>query len=143
MFDSYLNHPEATSTAFDDDGYYLTGDVMHTDNQGNYFIHDRKKELIKVNGFPVAPAEIEGVLIQIPGVLDAGVHSIPDQLSGEVPVAHVVLDQGVGAQLANIASIKDTLKVMLAEYKMPKVFVLQDDIPKAASGKILRNKLKY
>ncbi|CAI5988610.1 unnamed protein product, partial [Closterium sp. NIES-65] len=95
----YLNNPEATAATITPDGWLRTGDVAYVDKMGEIFVVDRVKELIKVKGFQVPPAELEGLLIAHPDIADAAVVPAPSEESGEVPVAFVVLSQG-GAKLA-------------------------------------------
>ncbi len=133
----YLNNPEATARTIDAEGWLHTGDIACFDAQGQLFIRDRLKELIKVKGFQVAPAEVEAVLQTYKGVLDAAVIGVQDDEAGEVPMAFVVLSEGV--QVADIASF---LARELSHYKQPKQIEVIDAIPKSASGKILRRLLK-
>ena len=93
----YLNNPNATKSSMSDDGYFKTGDIGHQDAQGNVFITDRIKELIKYKGFQVAPAELEGKLMGHPKIDDAAVVGVyVDELATEVPRAYVVLKPGLG-----------------------------------------------
>lgn len=133
----YLNNPEATARSIDRDGFLHTGDIAAFDAQGQLFIRDRLKELIKVKGFQVAPAEVEAVLQSFQGVLDAAVIGVPDDDAGEVPIAFVVLAEGVG-----VASIAAFLAKELSHYKQPKRIEVINAVPKSASGKILRRVLK-
>jgi 4-coumarate--CoA ligase len=103
------------------------------------FIHDRLKELIKVKGFQVAPAELEAELQTCPGVADAAVVGKPDDEAGEVPVAFVVRASGSEVSGDEIAAY---LAERLAHYKQPRGVHFVDAIPKSASGKILRRVLK-
>ena len=92
----YLNNPDATRSSITDDGYFKTGDIGHQDAQGNVFVTDRVKELIKYNGFQVAPAELEGKLMGHPKVDDAAVIGVyVDELATEVPRAYVVPKPGL------------------------------------------------
>ncbi|CAI5531581.1 unnamed protein product [Closterium sp. Naga37s-1] len=93
----YLNNPEATAATITPDGWLRTGDVAYLDKMGEIFVVDRVKELIKVKGFQVPPAELEGLLIAHPDIADAAVVPAPSEESGEVPVAFVVL-LSVGAR---------------------------------------------
>lgn len=86
----YVNDEEATRRTIDADGWLHTGDIGYYNNEGELFIVDRLKELIKYNGFQVPPAEIEGVLLQHPSIADAGVVGKPDEKAGELPLAFVV-----------------------------------------------------
>ena len=133
----YLNNPQATARMIDAEGWLHTGDIACFDSSGQLFIRDRLKELIKVKGFQVAPAEVEAVLQAYPGVLDAAVIGVPDDEAGEAPMAFVVVAEGVA-----IDDIAGFLRQQLASYKQPKRIEILDTIPKSASGKILRRVLK-
>ena len=133
----YLNNPESTAQTIDAEGWLHTGDIACFDAAGQLFIRDRLKELIKVKGFQVAPAEVEAVLQGFDGVLDAAVIGVLDDDAGEVPMAFVVLAAGV-----EVAAVAAYLAVELSSYKQPKHIEVIDVIPKSASGKILRRVLK-
>ncbi len=126
----------ATADAFAD-GWYRTGDVGRIDAEGWLRITDRSKEMIKVRGFQVAPAEIEAVLHGHPAVEDCAVFGVPDAADGEAIVAAV---KGTGAVDADelIALVADRL----ASYKRPKQVIFVDEIPRLPSGKVLRRVLK-
>jgi len=87
----YLNNPEATEEAIDSEGWFHTGDIGYADEEGYFYIVDRIKELIKCDGYQVAPAELEAVLLTHPAIADAAVIPSPHRSSGEVPKAFVVL----------------------------------------------------
>ena len=134
----YLNRPDATS-AMIQDGWLRTGDLGVVDVDGYLFIRDRLKELIKVKGFQVAPAEVEAQLLRLSGVADAAVIGVPDDEAGERPMAFVVRQPGSeGIE----EEITQTLRAHLASYKVPRRIVFIDAIPKSASGKILRRVLR-
>lgn len=132
----YLNNPEATAATVDSEGWLHTGDIARVDADGYFSIIDRVKELIKVKGYQVPPAELEAVLIGHPSVTDAAVIPVPDEASGEVPKAFVVLSQPIDA---------DALMAYVAErvspYKRIRQVEVVDAIPKSTSGKILRRVL--
>lgn len=132
----YHNRPEATAATLTTDGWLMTGDLAEVDAEGWVFIRDRLKELIKVKGFQVAPAEVEAALLTSPMVKDAAVRGVPDDEAGEVPVAFVVAAEG-----AEEAAIRAHLAGQLAHYKLPKRITFIEAIPKSASGKILRRML--
>jgi acyl-CoA synthetase (AMP-forming)/AMP-acid ligase II len=127
---------EANADAFDD-GWYRTGDVGNVDADGWIRITDRLKEMIKVRGFQVAPAEIETVLHGHPGVLDCAVFGVPDEANGEAVVAAVTVRGTV---------IADELSALVAErlagYKRLSRVVFVPEIPRLPSGKVLRRVLK-
>ena len=133
----YLNNPEATARTIDAEGWLHTGDIASFDADGQLFIKDRLKELIKVKGFQVAPAEVEALLQTHPSVLDAAVIGVPDDEAGEVPLAFVVGKPG-----ADALEILAFLRAHLSSYKIPRRVEFIDAIPKSASGKILRRVLK-
>jgi len=132
----YLNAPEATAAMLDREGWLHTGDLGTIDEQGYVFIVDRVKELIKYKGLQVAPAELEAVLLSHPAVSDAAVVRAADPEAGEVPKAFVVASSPVAPE---------ELMAFVAERVAPHKKVRQvefiDEIPKAASGKILRRVL--
>ena len=121
------------------DGWYHTGDVGYLEPGGWVHVTDRLKEMIKVNGFQVAPAEIEAVLLEHPSVLDCAVFGIADERAGEVPVAAVRLDPGRsvdGEELQQL--VADTL----ATYKQLRHVIVVDAVPRSPSGKALRRSLR-
>jgi 4-coumarate--CoA ligase len=134
----YLNRPEATA-AMIRDGWLRTGDLGVMDADGYLTIRDRLKELIKVKGFQVAPAEVEAELLRLPGVADCAVIGVPDDEAGERPLAFVVRQPG--SDLAAEAILRG-LGAQLASYKLPARVKFVDTIPKSASGKILRRVLR-
>jgi acyl-CoA synthetase (AMP-forming)/AMP-acid ligase II len=129
----YLNNREATAQTIDDDGWLHTGDIGHADAEGYFTIVDRLKELIKYKGYQVPPAELEAVLLSHPAVADAAVIPKADEEAGEVPKAFVVVKTEVTAE---------AVMVFVAERVAPHKKIRQvefiDEIPKSASGKILR-----
>jgi long-chain acyl-CoA synthetase len=133
----YWNAPDATAAALRN-GWLYTGDIGRLDAQGYLTITDRKKEMIKYKGFGIAPAEIEALLFEHPGVADCAVIGKPDPEAGEVPKAFVVLkDKTVTAD-----ALLGWARGRLAGYKTLHEIALVDAIPKTASGKILRRVLK-
>ncbi|KAJ2301937.1 hypothetical protein IWW55_003670 [Coemansia sp. RSA 2706] len=146
----YVNNREETQAAIDSDGFLHTGDVGHIDEHQHVFITDRKKELIKFNGFQVAPAELEGLLLQHPRVRDCAVVGVFDEeRQTEVPKAFLVLTAdggGNGSEEQARAvgqSVVKWLNGQVAYYKQLRGgFAVLDAIPKSASGKILRRMLK-
>ena len=135
----YLNNPEATAATIDHDRWLHTGDVAEIDLDGQMRIVDRVKELIKVKGFQVAPAELEALILTHPAVADVAVIGIPDDASGELPKAFVVLKDG---QEASGSDISDFVAGHVATYKRLAVVDFVEAIPKSASGKILRRLLR-
>jgi long-chain acyl-CoA synthetase len=129
---------EATGEAFSD-GWHRTGDVGWLEPEGWVHLTDRSKEMIKVNGFQVAPAEVEAVLHGHPAVLDCAVFGIADERAGEVPVAAVQLDAGMGVADGELQRL---VADSLATYKQLRHVVVVDAIPRLPSGKVLRRTLR-
>lgn len=132
----YLNNLEATARTIDDDGWLHTGDIGYADEDGHFYIVDRMKELIKYKGFQVAPAELEGVLLSHPNIADAAVIPCADDEAGEVPKAFVVLNGE-----ATAAEIMEFVAERLAPHKKIRFVEFIKQIPRSASGKILRRVL--
>jgi 4-coumarate--CoA ligase len=146
----YLNDPKATQETFID-GWLRTGDEVRLDQDTNVFVVDRLKEIIKVKGFQVAPAELEGHLLDHPDVADSCVVGVPDDFSGEVPLAFVVLKdearQRVNISPSEMKLVKESIlkhvEVAKSKYKwLSGGVVFTDTIPKSPSGKILRRLLR-
>ncbi|KAK5157614.1 hypothetical protein LTR04_005400 [Oleoguttula sp. CCFEE 6159] len=144
IFRGYLNNPEGTKNALTEDGYFKTGDVGYQDKDGNFYITDRVKELIKYKGFQVPPAELEGLLSSHPKINDCAVIGIynKDQAT-EVPRAYVVPSPGVEGGKGTEKEIVDWMAAKVASHKRLRGGVrFVDEIPKSVSGKILRRVLK-
>lgn len=136
----YLNNEEATKATIDADGWLKTGDIGYFDEDLDFFVTDRLKELIKVKGFQVAPAELEALLRAHPDVEEAAVVGIPDERCGEVPIAFVVPRKD---KKPCQEDIQNFVKANASEHKELKGGVkFIDSIPRNPSGKILRTKLK-
>ena len=135
----YLNNPEATANCIDADGWFHTGDIGHVDDEGHFYIVDRLKEFIKYKGFQVPPAELEALLLTHPAVADAAVIPVSDDEAGELPKAFVVLKPG---EDADAEGIKAFVANQVATYKQVRLLEFVDEIPKSASGKILRRLLR-
>ena len=132
----YLNNPEATANTVDADGWLHTGDIGIADDDGYLTVVDRLKELIKVKGFQVAPAELESLLLKHPKIADVAVIPVPDEHCGEVPKAIVVKREALTAD-----EVIAYLQPKVAHYKCCKHVEFVDAIPKSPSGKILRRVL--
>jgi long-chain acyl-CoA synthetase len=137
VMQGYWKAPDATAAALRD-GWLYTGDIGYVDENGYTFIQDRKKEMIKYKGFGIAPAEIEALLFEHPGIADAAVIGKPDPEAGEIPKAFVVRRDVALTGEAIVAWAKGRL----AGYKTLHEVEFVDAIPKTASGKILRRVLK-
>ena len=134
----YLNKPDATAATLQD-GWLRTGDLGSIDADGYLFIVDRVKELIKVKGFQVPPAELEALLVTHPGVADAAVIGLPDDEAGEVPVAFVVRAPGADPSPEDIEAF---VAGHVASYKRLRRVDFVEAIPRSPSGKILRRALR-
>jgi acyl-CoA synthetase (AMP-forming)/AMP-acid ligase II len=132
----YLNRPDATAETLDPEGWLHTGDLGYADEDGYFYVVDRAKELIKYKGLQVAPAELEAVLLAHPAVADAAVIPVPDEEAGEVPKAYVVL-KGRAAPEEILAFVAGRV----APFKKVRRLEVVEQIPKSASGKILRRVL--
>ena len=127
----------AYSSAFSADGWFRTGDVARIDPDGRLWIIDRIKDMIKVSGFQVAPAEVELALREHPGVHDAGVVGHPDDRVGEVPIAYVVADPELTA-----AQLESWVQTRLASYKRPHRYHFVGRLPRTTAGKLRRAELR-
>ena len=138
VFKGYLNNPEKTQESFTKDGYFITGDIGYFDKDGYLFISGRNKDLIISGGFNVYPKEIEDVINQHKSVIESAVFGIKDNDLGEVPIAAVVM-------INDKTEIKD-LSVYVAnnlvKYKIPKNYVVLNELPKNIMGKVQKNILK-
>jgi long-chain acyl-CoA synthetase len=133
----YWHHPEATAEAIRD-GWFFTGDIGRVDDDGYFYIVDRKKELIIRGGFNVYPREIEEVIYEHPAVREAAVIGLPHAELGEEIGAAVVLKPG---STATEAEIRDHVKANVAAYKYPRHVWFLDELPKGATGKILKREI--
>jgi acyl-CoA synthetase (AMP-forming)/AMP-acid ligase II len=137
----YHNNPEATANTISPDGWLRTGDIGYYNDQKEFFIVDRIKELIKVQGYQVPPAELEGLLRTHPALLDAAVIGVPNDRTGEAPLAYVVLNPDRPA--VSEADVKAFVAERVAPYKQISAGVrFVKSLPKSAAGKILRRVLK-
>jgi long-chain acyl-CoA synthetase len=134
----YWNQPEETAKVLRD-GWLYTGDVGYRDADGYYYITDRKKDMLLVNGNNVYPREIEEVICQFPGVKEAAVIGVPDARKGEQPVAFVVAAEG---QTVDEKALFQFVRGKLADYKVPKRVVFVSALPRNAMGKILKTALR-
>ena len=134
----YYNNAQATADTLTDDGWLHTGDIVRMDSDGYVFVLDRKKELIKYKGFQVPPAELEGILLEHPGIADAAVIGKLDLESGEIPKAFVV--RSAGSQVSD-DDVMDFVADKVATFKRIREVEFIDAIPKNPAGKILRRVL--
>jgi long-chain acyl-CoA synthetase len=135
----YWKQPAATSQVMRD-GWLLTGDVGHFDHDGYFYITDRKKDMLLVNGINVYPREIEEVIYQFPGVKEAAVIGIPDERRGEQPLAYVAMNPE-GSDL-NERALLQYLRQRLADYKVPRRVIAMPALPRNSTGKILKIALR-
>ncbi|WP_202841891.1 long-chain fatty acid--CoA ligase [Luteimonas saliphila] len=134
----YWNRPEETAAAIDADGWLHTGDMAKMDEQGFFYIVDRKKDMILVSGFNVYPNEIEDVVAMMPGVLEVAAVGVPDDKSGEaVKLVIVRKDPAL-----TVEQVKAHARENLTGYKQPKFVEFRDELPKTNVGKILRRALR-
>jgi long-chain acyl-CoA synthetase len=137
----YWKEPEATAAVLRD-GWYWSGDIVTRDGEGFYRVVDRRKEMIKDKGFPVAPAEVEAVLLEHPAVRECGVVGRPDAAAGEIPVAFIALREGFTTGKKMEEELCAFVADRLTHYKQPREVHFVEVVPKTASGKILRRELR-
>ena len=133
----YLGRPDATAEMVDADGWVHTGDLGRVDGDGNVFVVDRLKELIKVNALQVAPAELEALLATHPAVADCAVVGRPDERRGEVPVAIVVARGEVDGE-----ELMAWMNERVAPHKRLHDVRFADALPRTPAGKLLRRALR-
>jgi fatty-acyl-CoA synthase len=139
MFSGYFNNPEATVEAIDDEGWFYTGDLARMDEDGFYYIVDRKKDMFISGGENVYPVEIEKVLYEHPAVAQCAVIGVPDEKWGEVGKAFVMLKPNATATAEELIEF---LRRRLARYKVPKSVEFMESLPLSSAGKILKRELK-
>jgi long-chain acyl-CoA synthetase len=137
----YWNDPQATAAVLRD-GWYWSGDIVTRDADDFYFVVDRRKEMIKYKGFPVAPAEVEALLLEHPAVRDCGVVGRADACAGEIPVAFIVLREGSLASSKLEKDLCGFVAERLTAYKQPRQIHFVNALPRTPSGKILRRELR-
>jgi long-chain acyl-CoA synthetase len=138
VMQGYWNKADETEATLLD-GWLRTGDIATMDEEGYFYIVDRKKDLILSSGFNVYPREVEEVLHQHPKVQEAAVIGIPDGIRGEKIAAYLMLIPG---ETATAAEIRSFCRERLAPYKQPRKVVFRDDLPKSMAGKVLRRQLR-
>jgi 4-coumarate--CoA ligase len=117
IYNSYLNNPQANKEVWYDGGWVRTGDEIILRKNGNVYIVDRLKEILKVKGFQVAPAELEGYLLDHEAIADAGVVGIPDDFAGELPAAFVQLQVEAARKIKGDAKAEEDLKRDIAKVR--------------------------
>ncbi|GFP90400.1 4-coumarate--coa ligase-like 1 [Phtheirospermum japonicum] len=135
----YYKNEYETNLTIDKDGWLHTGDIGYIDDDGDVFLVDRIKELIKYKGFQVAPAELEAILLTHPSVEDAAVVGLPDEEAGEIPGACVVINKKAKESEEDILNYVSS---NVASYKKLRLLQFVDAIPKSPSGKIMRRFIK-
>jgi long-chain acyl-CoA synthetase len=134
----YWNRPEETAKVLRD-GWFSTGDISIMDEDGYFYILDRKKDMILAGGYNVYPREVEEVLFEHPAVCEAAVIGIPDTYRGETVKAFIVLKQGRTTTQEELDSF---CREKLASYKVPRFYEFRDTLPKSTVGKVLRRELQ-
>jgi long-chain acyl-CoA synthetase len=135
----YWNRPDANREAITEDGWFRTGDMAKMDEDGYFFIVDRKKDLIIRGGYNVYPREIEEVLYEHPAVQEAAVIGVPHDELGEEVGAAVVLKEG---ESVDEDELKSYVKEQVAAYKYPRKVWFTDELPKGPTGKILKREIE-
>jgi long-chain acyl-CoA synthetase len=138
VMEGYWQNPEETEKVMLPGGWFRTGDVGRMDENGFFYIEDRKKDMILVSGFNVYPNEIEGVAVEMEGVLEAAAIGIADEKSGEVVKLYVVRNNPSVTEEDVLRFCRDNL----TGYKIPKQIEFRDELPKTNVGKILRRALR-
>jgi long-chain acyl-CoA synthetase len=138
VMQGYWNQPAETAKVMRD-GWLLTGDIGYRDKDGYFFITDRKKDMLLVNGINVYPREIEEILHQFPGVKEAAVIGKPDARRGEQPIAFVAANDGVSLEEK---AVQQFVRTKLADYKVPRKVLIVPALPRNATGKILKTALR-
>ena len=133
----YWKRPEATAEALKE-GWLITGDIGYRDQDGYFYVTDRKKDMLIVNGINVYPREIEEQLYRLEGILEAAVVGIPDRRKGETPAGFVVLAENTSLSTERIIEF---LRQQLADYKVPRTIRFMDKLPRTPTGKILKREL--
>ncbi len=142
IMQGYWNREEETKAIFTEDGWMRTGDLGRMDQDGFFYVAERKKDMIIASGFNVYPREVEEVLFEHPAVAEAAVVGIPDEYRGETVAAFVVLKAG---QVTSEDLKRDILaycKQRLTPYKVPKILEFRESLPKSLIGKVLRRELR-
>jgi long-chain acyl-CoA synthetase len=136
----YWRRPDATAAAVSADGWFHTGDLGRVDEDGYFYVVDRKKDMIIRGGFNVYPRELEEILYEHPAVREAAVIGVPHDELGEEVAAVVALRAGVAAPTEQ--ELREFVKEQAAAYKYPRLVWFVDELPKTATGKILKREIR-
>jgi long-chain acyl-CoA synthetase len=136
--EGYWQNPDETAKVMLPGGWFRTGDIGRMDENGFFYIEDRKKDMILVSGFNVYPNEIEGIVVEMDGILEAAAIGVPNEHSGEVVKLFVVRNDPNVTE----SDVEAYCRENLAGYKIPKEIEFRDDLPKTNVGKILRRALR-
>jgi acyl-CoA synthetase (AMP-forming)/AMP-acid ligase II len=139
LFKEYYNRPDETAKAFDADGWFHSTDLAYADDNGNLFMTGRKSEMFKTGGENVFPREIEEVLESHPAVLFSAVIAAPDEMFQEVGWAYIMQKPG---QTVGEDELRDLCKSKLANFKVPKKYIVRGELPLLATGKVNKVMLK-
>ncbi|WP_309084585.1 class I adenylate-forming enzyme family protein [Chelativorans sp.] len=142
IFLEYFGDADATRNAFEEDGFFRSGDRVRLNEDGTITFVDRIKDVIKVGGEGVAASEIEAVIQAVPGVAEVAVVAGPDPLRSEVPVAFVVRHSKDGSEGQLRAEIEEACKLTLARFKVPRRIIFIDQLPRVGFGKVSKAKLR-
>ena len=137
VMQGYWQRPDETARSLSD-GWLATGDIAQMDDEGYLEIVDRKKDMILVSGFNVYPNEVEATIAEHPGVIDTAVVGVPDDETGEIVVAFVTKKD----QALTEDEVRQHCRKTLTAYKVPRIVVFRDDLPKTNVGKVLRKDLR-
>ena len=140
LFRGYYRDPEKTAECWHD-GLYHTGDTAWRDEEGYFWYVGRTDDVIKSSGYRIGPFEIENIIMELPYVLECGVTAVPDALRGQIVKACIVLTADRSPSDALAKEIQNYVKAHTAPYKYPRLVEFRSELPKTASGKIMRNKL--
>ena len=135
----YWNRPEATAEAIDSEGWFHSGDIGYLDEDGFLFICDRLKDMVISGGENVYPAEVENVIHQLPEVVEAAIIGVPDERWGETGKAIIVTKPG---ESLDEETVINHCLANLAKFKIPQSVVFVDELPRTATGKILKRELR-
>ena len=143
LFKEYLANPEATAAAYDDDGWFITGDRVILHEDGFIQFSDRDKDMLKVGGENVAASEIERVILELPGIVEVAVVGKSDPMRDEVPVVFILPEAGVQNVPADLeARVLDACAQQLADFKVPREVHWVDDFPRSTLEKIAKAELR-